>query len=550
MDTKKLANLLFPNITKTIDDWLNIYPPRNLSDRVEVLRLAPSPTGYLHLGNFYSAFIQYLEIQKKGGVFYLRLEDTDQKREIAGAGNVAYDMLCKYDVVANEGYRGNLSEIGDYGPYVQSHRVEIYQSFAKHLVALGNAFPCFCEKRFETKQDALDHREFENQENNGLREKDICRDLTFEEIEVNIKQNKTFAIRLKSKGNGEKQFCVHDVFLGKRMIRSNAKDIVVLKSNGVPPYSLAHLTDDILMHTTKVIRGMDWYPSVAAHIELFQAAGFNPIKYGHTPLICTLDAKTGNKRKLSKRYDPWADVRYYGQVGYPKTAVLEYLINLANSDFEIWRGNNPEKSFWEFPFALSKVGSNHPMFDSAKLENISKNIIARMTSEQIFEEVLKWSEEFNLEFYKYLVNNKEYVTNVFGIERGGKRAKKDIAKWSDVKQEFYYMFANPTTFEDDGLTNKKLRSNILNKYAEIYSRKDDQNIWFDKIKKLAISFNFADKIRKYADCTDDYVGDITNFVTVLRVALTGKCNGPNLFELMQILGEEKSKERLLTRSLV
>lgn len=540
MDNKKLANLLFPNVTKTIEDYLKQYPERNLPQGAEVLRFAPSPTGFVHLGNLFSAVIDYTVARQTKGVFYFRLEDTDTKREIEGAADYIYKVLTEYGITPNEGFRGEkLPSIGDYGPYVQTERVEIYQTFVKHLVATGNAFPCFCEKA-ENKKAILERREEELKIKDKISEKDCCRDLLYEEIEANIKQSKPFAIRLRSKGNGKKTRVVTDLFKGKRKIRENAKDIILIKSDGIPPYALAHLVDDVLMRTTIVVRGDEWYASLASHIELFEAAGFKPLKYGHAPLICTLDQKTGNKRKLSKRLDPHFFVSFFSKAGYPKDAVIEYLLFLANSNFEPWRMQNPDKHYSEFEFSLSKVGSNNPMFDFVKLNDIAKNAIAKMSATEVFDNLASWAKEHDKEFYSYLTKNKEYVTKVFAIERGTNRARKDIAKWDEVKTNLAYMFNKPTTFEIENLDNE-----ILNAYAKVFDINDDKDIWFGKIKDLANKFNYCTDNKEYKQNPQNYKGNTTDFVTIIRVAITGMKNSPDIYEITNVLGKDETINRLI-----
>ena len=478
--SNELADLLFPNVDKTPEDYLKMYKER----KTAAYRLAPSPTGYLHLGNFYSAFIQFTEATKNGGVFYIRLEDTDAKREKADAGEIAYKGLVSFGVTPHEGYRGDsLPEIGDYGPYVQSKRVFIYQAFAKDLVRRGNAFPCFC-KATESKQDVLKKREAE-----GIQEKDPCRDLTLEQVKGKVKEG--FAIRLRSKGDGTKSRIVVDLFKGEREVKENCKDIILLKRNGIPPYALGHMVDDILMRTSRVIRGEDWYSSLPAHIELFEAAGFTPIQYGHNPLICTIDATTGNKRKLSKRLDPHADMRYYLEQGYPIEAVHEYLLTLANSDFELWRIANPDKPLKDFPFSLDKVGSNNPIFDLQKLDHIAKNIIAKKTCKEINKEVA--------EFFKGKDIDLEKVYKILAIDRETEKPRKDIAKYSDILTEYAYLFKAPEP------------------------RGDNQLLEY-----------MGEKIK-------DAPGNIKKAV---RLALTGQDKGPDLFAIMQILGEEEVLKRL------
>jgi glutamyl-tRNA synthetase len=368
-DYEKLAELLYPNCKFTVEELERMYPKRNLSNDAEVTRIAPSPTGYLHIGTAYGAMIDKL-IAGQNGIFYFRLEDTDKKREIENTGDIAYDMLCYYDIKPNEGFMSGNQELGNYGPYVQSKRLEIYKTFAKELVKNGKAFPCFCKKA-EGMKEIEERRKQELEETEDIGTRDLaCRDLQYKEIESKIKNGENFALKLKSQGDPEKSFKFFDLIKGEREIRENDKDVVLIKSNGIPVYAFAHAVDDHFMRTTTVVRGEEWYPSVASHLEIFDALGFERVKYLHTPVLCKID--DGNKRKLSKRKDPEADARYFVKLGFPTIAINEYLLNLINSDFEIWRAKNPDISYKEFPFSISKMGSNNPMFDLIKLSDISK----------------------------------------------------------------------------------------------------------------------------------------------------------------------------------
>lgn len=546
MDYKKLADLLYPNVDKTIDYYTNKYPKRNLPDGAEVTRIAPSPTGFLHLGTAYGALIDSLTAQKTNGIYYMRLEDTDQKREIENAGQIAYDMLCYYDITPDEGYAGdNSPEVGIYGSYVQSQRVEIYHTFAKHLVSIGRAFPCFCEKS-DSKQDILDRRNEQLESSDDIESKDPCRNLTYEQIEQNIKQGKPFALRLLSMGDSEKTFEFVDLIKGKRTIRQNTKDIVLVKSNGIPPYSLAHLVDDTLMGTTIVVRGEEWYASLAAHIELFEAFGYKPLKYAHTPVICKLD-ENGNKRKLSKRKDPEADARYYVEQGYPKIAINEYLINLLNSDFEIWRNQNPTLDYKQFDFNITKIGSNNPMFDFGKLNDVSKNHISRLSATQVYDGLSAWAQSFDKEFYEYITENREYVTNVLNIDRDCPKPRKDIAKYSEVKQYFDYMFdlsdKDQSYFELDGIDTQKL-GEVLKEYISTYNQDDDKQMWFDRIKQMAEKLGYATDNKLYKQNPQDYKGNTADVCTYIRLALTGRKNSPDIYSIAKILGKQNVVKKL------
>ena len=547
MDYKKLADLLYPNVKETIDYYLKKYPKRQLKEGAEVMRIAPSPTGYLHTGHAYSAFISRATTRKTNGVFYFRLEDTDQKRLIENAGTIAYDMLCYYDMKPDEGYTGDgKPQIGDYGDYVQSKRIDIYKCFAKHLVSIGRAFPCFCEKS-EGKEDVLNKRQ-EQLENNGtIEDKDVCRHLTYEEIENNIKQGKPFALKLLSMGNPEKTFKFHDLIKGDREIRENAKDIVLVKSNGIPPYSFAHVVDDTLMGTTIVVRGEEWFPSLASHLEVFNAFGFKPPKYAHTPVICKLD-ENGNKRKLSKRKDPEADVRYFIEQGYPVVSVMEYLLNLLNSDFEQWRERNPMLSYKDFDFKISKIGSNNPMFDFNKLNDVSKNHISKLIKEQVYDNLCEYAKNYDEMFYNILTKNSEYSKNVLNIDRENAKPRKDIAKWSDVKTYYNYMFNlfNPTKLEDYEIQDVdicKLKE-VCQEYAKVYNQSDDKQIWFNRIKEMANKLDYATDNKLYKQNPQNYKGNVSDVCMYIRIAITGRKNSPDLYSICSLLEKDEVVNRL------
>lgn len=547
MDYKKLADLLFPNVKHDMEYYLNKYPKRNLPTGAEVTRLAPSPTGFLHTGHLYGALIDYLAAYKSNGVYYLRLEDTDQKREVENAGQIAFDMLCTYGATPTEGYRGdNFSPIGEYGPYIQTQRTDIYNAFAKHLVSIGRAFPCFCEKS-ETKQDILDRRIEQLEAADDIETKDTCRNLTLDQIKENINGGKPFALRLLSQGNAEKTFEFEDLIKGKRQIRENTKDLVLLKSNGIPVYAFAHLVDDTLMGTTIVVRGEEWYPSLSAHLELFDAFNLPRVKYAHTPVICKLDDK-GNKRKLSKRKDPEADVRYFLKNGYPTITVVEYLVNLLNSDFEIWRNANPTTDYHEFDFKISKISLNNPMFDFDKLDNVSKNIISHWTAEKVYAEALKWAEEYDTEWANILKANKTKAICLLGVERSNERPRKDIVNFSMIKNLYSYMF-NETLDKSSLLCfnakfNKNTIKEFLSAYKNVIELDVDNQEWFAGVKAVAESVGFCTNNKEYKANPTAYKGNVADACSILRVAVTGREQTPDLFSLLKILGKEEIKNRI------
>ena len=541
-DYLQLADLLYPNTLDT-DFYFNKYKPRNVVG--EVTRIAPSPTGYLHIGQLYQAVVHRSLADATNGVFYCRLEDTDGKREVQNAGQIAYDMLCRFELKPDEGYRGdNLEELGDYGPYVQSKRVEIYSSFAHELVKRGRAFPCFCEVA-NGKEEILKRREEELEENADLEVKDPCRDLTLDEIKEKLAQGKKFALRLRSEGDSEKTYKFIDAIKGEKEVRENTKDDVLIKSNGIPVYAFAHVVDDMLMGTTTVIRGQEWYQSLPVHIELAKAFGYTPFKYAHTPNICVLDEETGNKRKISKRKDPFADVRHYLRVGYPTNAVVEYLLNLLNSDFEIWRKNNPDVSYTQFPFAIKKIGVTNPMFDFAKLNDISKTIISKYSAEKVYDELLAWAKEWKEEDVKLIEENKETLIKVFSIDRGTARPRKDITYMSEVLELYYYVLPNfkPEYNVDLGTVNKENLIDFLNDYAQGYEESVDNSAWFEKVKEVSLKHNFVDN-KTYKANPELYAGSVSDTSKFIRIAITGRENSPELYSIMKILGEQECKNRI------
>ncbi len=539
----ELADLLYPQTVDTAF-YFDKYKPRKVEG--EITRVAPSPTGYLHIGTLYQALTDKLLADKSNGSFVLRLEDTDGKREIKGAGQIAYEGFVNFGLTPNEGYRGdNLEEIGDYGPYIQSKRVEIYRSFAHELVKRGRAFPCFCEKS-NSKEEIKKKREEELTSGEELKLKDPCRNLTLIEIKEKLMQGKSFALRLKSVGNAENTIEIEDEILGKRQLRENERDDVLIKSDGIPVYAFAHVVDDMLMHTTIVVRGQDWYQSLPVHVELSQAFGYKPFKYAHTPNICILDSETGNKRKISKRKDSFADVRFYLKQGYPINAVIEYLLNLLNSDFEIWRKNNPDLPYQEFPFSMKKIGVTNPMFDFMKLNDISKTIISRYTAEQVYENVLTWAKEWSENDVKIIQDNKDVLLQVLSIDRGTLRPRKDITYFSEVLSLYDYVLPgfNPVFNLELGIINKQNLVNFLKDYANNYTVAVDNQAWFENLKEVSFKHNFVDN-KTYKQNPEAYAGNVSDTSKFIRIAITGKENSPELFSIMKILGVAECKNRIL-----
>ena len=537
----ELADLLYPQVVDTAF-YFDKYKHRDVKG--EVTRIAPSPTGYLHIGQLYQGVVHRMLADKTGGIFFCRLEDTDGKREVQNAGQIAYDMLCRFGLTPDEGYRGdNLEEIGEYGPYVQSKRVEIYRAFAHELVKRGRAFPCFCEVT-SGKEEILKRREEELEQSDDLEVKDPCRDLSLEEIKDKLNAGKSFALRLKSMGNKDKTYKFVDAIKGEKEVRENTKDDVLIKSNGIPVYAFAHVVDDMLMGTTTVTRGQEWYQSLPVHIELSHAFGYKPFKYAHTPNICVLD-ENGNKRKISKRKDAFADVRHFLKMGYPTTAVVEYLLNLLNSDFEIWRRNNPDLPYQEFPFSVKKIGVTNPMFDFMKLNDISKTIISKYTAEKVYEDLLKWAKEWSEKDITIIEENKDVLLRVLSIDRGGVRPRKDITYMSEILELYNYILPNfkPEFNFELGAVDKKNLIEFLTDYAQNYVESVDNASWFEDLKIKSLKYNFVDN-KTYKQNPQDYAGSISDTSKFVRIAITGKENSPELFSIMKILGEKECKSRI------
>jgi len=545
-DYKKIAELLFPEIDKTPEYYFNKYPKRVLKNDAVVSRYAPSPTGYMHIGNFFQMFIAYNLTRVTDGVMFLRIEDTDSKREKQDAKAVIYEILDRFGINFNEYQTLDGEDVGDYGPYVQSQRVDIYKCFAKYLVSIGKAFPCFCKKT-EGKEDVLKLRETKWQDSDD-KEYDPCRDLSLDEIKMHLENGEKFAIRLRTQNTGVERLKFVDLIKGEIDAKANAKDFVILKNDGIPPYAFAHAVDDTLMGTNVVVRGEEYISSTPSHIELFDALGFDYIKYCHNPLICKIDAETGNRRKISKRLDAEADMRYYFEMGYPLNSVLEYLLNIINSGFEEWRNNNPDLPWQDFTFGINDITAGSPIFDLVKLNDISKNIIAKMSDEELYEGVVYWAKEYNLEFYRYLLENKDFAINVLSIERHGEKPRKDIAKYSDVVEYYDYMFTNYENLDFDFSKYQKIDNaticNIFNKYADAFNEEWDKTEWFENVKVLANEFNFCIDNKMYKQNPDLYNGNTADFCTILRICITHKTNTPDLFTICQVLGKDELKIRV------
>ena len=543
MDYKDLANLIFPE-AKEISYYEEKYPKRDLKEGAIVTRFAPSPTGFVHIGGLYQSLIARKLANQTEGVFLLRIEDTDQKREVENGITDIVSSLDNFGIEPDEGMISETEGKGNYGPYRQSMRKEIYQSYAKYLIEQGKAYPCFC-----TPEDLEEMRT--KQENAKIRPGYYgvwakCRNITVEDAINKIKNGEKYIIRFKSPGREDRKIKHHDVIKGNVDFPENDQDIVIIKADGLPTYHFAHAVDDHLMRTTHVIRGDEWLSSVPLHLQLFHELGFKPPKYAHIAPIMKND--NGNKRKLSKRKDPEAAVSYYDEMGIPKEAVNEYLLNIANSNFENWRRANKDKSIDEFELQLNKMSVSGALFDMVKLLDVGKTVISKFTAEEVYERTLKWAKNYDKEL-ENMLQDKEYALKVFGIERGNKKPRKDIAKWSDVKENIEYMydekfFAKKQEYPYQVINDKDDINKILDLYIEnYYDENDDKQQWFDKIKELAGELGYAKEVKEYKANPDAYKAHVGDVSTVLRVALTGRTNTPDMYEIMQVLGKESIEKR-------
>lgn len=540
-DNLKLAELLFPDITKTPDDMEAQFPPRNLKEGARVTRLAPSPTGFLHFGNLFTGTVAYRTAKTTDGIFYVRVEDTDQKRKIEGAIEVMLGGLEAFGVKADEGVVGENTEKGDYGPYYQSRRKHIYHVFAKDLVSRDLAYPCFCSA------EELDEirAQQENEPQKGYWGKYAkCRNLTLDEIEENIKAGKPWTLRLKSPGNAENKCFVDDMIKGKIEMPENVQDIVLLKSDGIPTYHFAHAVDDHLMRTTHVVRGDEWMSSCPIHLQLFKCLGFKVPKYAHVAPI--MKEENGGKRKLSKRKDPEAAVTFYVEEGYPKESVNEYIMTLMNSNFEDWRKTNKDASIDAFPFNLKKMSVSGALFDMVKLKDVSKNVISLMSADTVYDYTAQWAKEYDRELYALLTKDEGYSKAILSIDRDTPKPRKDIACWSEVKDYVSYFFDEifENTLEMPENITASMAKEILTAYTAVYNENDTKDEWFQRMKDLCEPLGYTPNVKEYKKNPEAFKGHVGDVSTVIRVAVTGRRNTPDLYSIMSLLGKEKVMERL------
>ena len=545
MSREKLANLIFKEELKTPQYYLEKYPERNLKEGARVVRYAPSPTGFQHIGGVYAALINERLAHQSEGIFYLRIEDTDQKREVEGAIEDTIATMHNFGMNFDEGMTGEETSKGEYGPYRQSKRKEIYHAFAKDLVEKGLAYPCFCT----------------TEELNEIREKQmaekitpgyygkyaIYRDLPVEEAIKKIENGEEYILRLKSPGKEENRVECHDLIKGDVSFPENVQDIVIIKSDGLPTYHFAHAIDDALMHTTDVIRGEEWLSSLPIHLQLFDVLGFKRPNYAHVPTI--MKSENGSKRKLSKRKDPESAVSYYREEGYPAVSVIEYLLNIINSSFEDWRAENPDADYHEFPVALDKMSKSGALFDIVKLHDVSKNVICKMKASEVYDYYVSWAKDFDKEMFELVTNNEAIMKEVFNIDKEGPKPRKDFGKWNEVKEKIFYFFDelfDKETAEDVELP-KTLEleeaKNIIKNYAKIYNFNTDQETWFEELKALAVELGYATNRKEYKKNPEQFKGMVSDVAGAVRAALSHRTNTPDLYTIMQIMGEDKVRER-------
>ena len=537
----ELANLLYPNLKHDIDYYEKRYPKRNLPEGAMVTRYAPSPTGSVHLGNLLSAFADMVYAKQSGGSFYLRIEDTDQKRMIEGGIENITGVLHDFNILPNEGY----SFGGEYDPYIQSERTEIYQTYIKDLIIRGYAYPCFMSE--EEIQAIREEQEINKTKIGIYGVYAVDRDLSLEEVKNRIDQGEEYVIRLKSPGDANKEIEVVDCIKGKMKFPEHNVDTVLLKKDGTPTYHFAHAIDDHLMHTTHVIRGDEWVSSLPLHYQLFQLLGFEPVEYAHIAPITIKDQETGNIRKISKRKDPWFGVKYYEENGIPIDALHLYLATITNTNFEEWYLNNTDKSIEDFHFSFDKQAIGGTSFDEAKLVNLCKTYFSRKSGKEVFEETLNWALKHDMDYAKLLEDHKDDMVAFFGIEKDGPRPRKDISKYSEVKEEFSYaidsLFEQENYQKFDG--DKVYDVDLIMDYVENHLNLDvDNDTWFSEIKEFASDNGFAASPKDYKANPESYKGHVGDICEAIRVMITGRLKSPDLFSIMKILGKDRIIKRI------
>jgi len=542
---RELADLLFPDIQKTPEYYEVLYPKRQLPEGAKVTRFAPSPTGYVHMGSLYASLVSERLAHQSNGVFFLRVEDTDKKREVEGGVSNIIRALSRFGISFDEGVTDVDDEKGSYGPYKQSERMKIYKTFAKRLVEKGLAYPCFCS---EEDLDKIRAQQEEKKETPGYYgEYAVHRNSTLEQVKEELSRGKPFVLRVKAPDNPDSRFVFKDLIKGDVEMPENFQDIVLLKSDGLPTYHFAHVVDDHLMRTTHVTRGDEWLPSAPLHVQLFEMLEWEKPYFAHISPIMKMEGSS--KRKLSKRKDPEADVSFYHEQGFPGISVIEYLANLINSNFEDWRRENPESPNTSFKIELERMSVSGAMFDIVKLTDMSKDIVAGMTAEEVYNMSLEWAEEYDSELWALLSRDEKYAKRIFSIDRGGEKPRKDIAKWLDVKPNIFYFFdelftrdaAEGYNFPDTIPADEVNR--LIREYAKVYNHSDSKDMWFDRVKGFCEAMGYSKDVKTFKKNPEAYKGHVGDVTGIIRVAVTNRRNTPDLYEIMQVMGEKMVMER-------
>lgn len=546
MDNQKLADLLFPEVVNTPEYYEEKFPYRKLPNKAEVTRMAPSPTGFIHLGNLYSALADERIAHRNGGVFYLRIEDTDEKRKVDGAVETIINVLRYFDIEFDEGAGFDDTDPRNaYGPYFQRQRVEIYHTYAKRLVERGLAYPCFCT---EEELDKVRAKQEEDKVLTGYYgEYATCRNLSYEEIEANIKAGKPYVLRLRSQGSPDKEITFVDAIKGEIKLPENIHDIVLLKKDGIPTYHFAHAIDDHLMRTTTVVRGGEWLASAPIHYELFHLLGFKMPAYAHTAHLMKFDEETGGKRKLSKRKDPELSLDYYRKDGYHPYTMKVYLLTLLNSNFEEWHEKFPDKDINEFPFSVEKMNQSGALFDKDKLHNICKNELSKLSEEELYDFLYDWAKENEPENVEKWFGNKEKMVQILRLYMGvgAKRRRKDLMYAKQIFELISYFFDGESAEEmDEFKLDEDMVSKILKSYLAKYDHNDDNSVWFNKLKEIADEHGFASDMKAYKANPENFKGNVSDIAEAVRIAVTGRANTPDLWTIVHIMGEEQMTERI------
>ncbi len=543
MSLQQLADLIFPDITKVPADYINMYPKRALKEGAKVTRYAPSPTGFQHIGGVFAALVSERVAHQSGGIFYLRIEDTDQKREVEGAIDDTIATMHNFGMDFDEGMTGQETSKGIYGPYKQSEREEIYKTFAKDLIVKGLAYPCFCTPE---ELEAMREKQMAAKVTPGCYgEYAIYRNLSADEAIEKIKSGMPYILRLKSPGNAEARVQFTDLIKGETSFPENVQDVVIIKADGLPTYHFAHAIDDHLMGTTTVIRGEEWLSSLPIHVQLFDVLGFERPEYAHIPNVMKLDGDS--KRKLSKRKDPESAVSYYKEEGYPRASVVEYLLNIINSTFEEWRMENPKADYLDFPVALDKMSKSGALFDLIKLNDVSKDVISKMPAEEVYTLYTAWAKEFDKEMYDIVTAHEEMSKAIFNIDKEDPKPRKDFGKWSEVKEKICYfyneLFKDETEVELPKTVTMEEAKEIITGYKEVYNFNTDQETWFEELKAYAVANGYTADRKAYKKEPEAFKGMVSDVAGAVRSALTHRTNTPDLYTIMQIIGEDEVRAR-------